>query len=156
MLGSTNHFFNQPKQVVENKRRDVYSLLILKGYNREATAVYLKAYDYFTSNPHDFDGATVVKDLCDIPDLDLDAMLHDYQYLIHNVASSVSIKWKADWLYAKGQERKGKGLYGYYRFFGLTILSIGFVPYARVSRGRITKEQIEQFLKEYQVLINKP
>lgn len=156
MIGSENHFFSQPKEAIENMRMGVYYLLRLKGYSKTQAYVYVKAYDYFTNNPESFDGATIVKDLCDIPDLDLDAMLHDYHYLICNVAADFSTKLKADWLYAKGQERKGKGLYSAYsRFAGLTLIGLGFVPFAITKRGCITQKQKDEFMKDYKILTAK-
>lgn len=154
MLGSTNPFFAQSVEELSLKRRQLAQLLRFKGYGLREIEVYVKAYNYFCMNPKKFDGATVVKDLVDIPDLDLDAMLHDYHYINHNVAASLVLKFKADWLYAKGQERKGKGQYSAFsRFVGLTIIGIGFVPYSRIKRGKISQQQKEEFLKEYQILI---
>ena len=155
MLGSTNHFFNQNNKLLQEKRVHVEILLEFKGYSKDEILVYCKAYDYFCTNKTAFDGATVVKDLCDIPHLDLDAMLHDYHYLAYKVGASFSLKGKTDWLYAKGNERKGKGQYSAFsRFIGLTLTSIGFVPYTYLKKGKMTKEQKENFLKEYQILIN--
>lgn len=154
MIGSKNHFFKQSKEALLYKRAFVNSLLEIKGYSVEQTNIYLKVYDYFSLNPKDFDGATLVKDLCDMPDLDLDAMLHDYHYLVCNVGVNVALKSKADFLYAKGNERKGKGIYSAYsRFLGLTITSIGFIPFARIKRGRITEAQRNEFLSDYNTLL---
>lgn len=152
MLGSKSDFFKQPKKVLFLKKEQVIRFLALKGYNSEQIEVYLKAYNYFCENPEKYDGATIVKDLCDIKGLDLDAMVHDYHYILYNVAANFVTKWKADWLYAKGNERKGKGLYSAYsRFIGLTIVGVGFVPYAILKRGKIINKK--EFLKEYQILI---
>ena len=153
MLGSKSNFFNQSTQVLKNARANAYTILRVKGYYLDEVDIYMKAFDYFSQNPEQFDGATVVKDLVDIPGLDLDAMLHDYQYIHHNVAASFVTKWKADWLYAKGNERKGKGQYSAFsRFIGLTIVGIGFVPYVRIKRGKTINRTV--FLEEYNTLIN--
>jgi hypothetical protein len=40
------------------------------------------------------------------------------------------MKWQADWLLAKGGERKGKGSYSSYKFVGLTIATLVFTPYS--------------------------
>lgn len=152
MLGSTNHFFTQSVEQLSLKRRQVQQLLKIKGYQFSQIDIYVTAYNYFCLNPEKFDGATVVKDLVDIPGLDLDAMLHDYHYINHNVAASLVLKFKADWLYAKGNERKGKGQYSAFsRFIGLTIIGIGFVPYAVWKRGK--KINKKAFLEEYKTLI---
>jgi hypothetical protein len=154
MLGSKSTFFDQPKDVLLTKRRDVYRLLEIKGYNHYEIGIYLNAFDYFSVNTTEFDGATIVKDLQDLPHLDLDAMLHDYQYINYNVAANFIIKWKADWIFAKGNERKGKGQYSAFsRFVGLTIIGVGFVPFAFFKRGKISPKQKTEFLKEYQILI---
>jgi hypothetical protein len=68
--------------------------LLYKGYNQEQVDIYLKAFDYFSKKHTEFDGATVVKDLVDIPGLDLDAMLHDYHYIFYRISSSFSLKFK--------------------------------------------------------------
>lgn len=154
MLGSENHFFNQSDLKLQIGRVNMIDLLTIKGYNAMSIEVYLKAYDYFVINPNDFDGATLVKDLCDLPDLDLDALLHDYHYINYNVGSSIALKTKADFLYAKGNERKGKGIYSAYsRFAGLTIVTPFFSLFARIKRGKCSKEQRESFLNDYKVLL---
>jgi len=153
MLGSVSHFFEQDKETLAQKWVDVSELLRLKGYSLECRLIYLKAFDYFTINPNDFDGATAVKDLVDIPDLDLDSMLHDFHYIAYNVASSVSMKWRADKLYALGNERKGKSEYASWsRFVGLSLVGIGFIPFARIKRGKMSSIQREKFLKDYLTL----
>jgi hypothetical protein len=154
MLGSNCTFFTQPERALFLKRRDVRRLLQAKGYNHHEIEVYLIAYDYFTINKTLFDGATIVKDLCDIIGLDLDAMLHDYHYIVCNAGSNFVTKFQADWMYAKGNERKGKGQYSAFsRFIGLTIAGIGFVPYAYFKRGKISVTQKEQLANDYKVLI---
>lgn len=155
MMGSKNNFFKQDLATLEQKRSDVATLLKIKGYYDHQIEVYLKAFDYFIKNSEEYDGATIVKDLQDIPHLDLDAMLHDYHYLVSNVAANFYTKWYADWLYAKGQERKGKGQYSSFsRFLGLTIIGIGFVPYANYIRGDISIKQKIDFFKNYEALMN--
>lgn len=164
MLGSESTYFDQPLEVLIDCRDKVFRLLELKGYGVDEISIYLKAFDYFIYNPKDFDGATIVKDLQDLPNLDLDAMLHDYHYIIYNVAANFVIKWKADWVFAKGNRRKGKANLKWLkkytgidnirlRFIGLTISGVGFVPYAFAKRGKISIKQKTDFLKEYQILI---
>jgi hypothetical protein len=73
---------------------------------------------------------TIVKDLMDVPGIDLDALLHDYHYGVCNAGVNLKMKWQADWLLAKG-ERKGKGSYSSYsKFVGLTIATLVFTPYS--------------------------
>lgn len=157
MFFSKSIFFKQRPNALLAKRYDVFSLLTMKGYNRRQIDIYLNAYDYFVNNPNDFDGATFVKDLIDVRGLDLDAMLHDYQYLKYNVASNIKIKFLTDLLYAKGIEKKGKSQYAAYsRFFGLTALvGIPIMIYSLIKRGFTTDSQKKQFLKDYKILTNK-
>lgn len=154
MIGSENHFFEQPEKVLKVKRVEVYELLIIKGYSIDSAAIYLRAYDYFCINKSAFDGATVVNDLCDLPYLDLDAMLHDFHYIAYNVGSNIAMKWRSDKIYARGNERKGKGIYpAYSRFVGLTLSGIGFIPFSIIKRGKMNNEQKELFMSEYKILI---
>lgn len=143
MLGSKNNFFFQSPEILKHKGFDVDDLLRLKGYNSKQIAIYLEAYNYFKENPDRYDGATIVKDLIDIPGLDLDAMLHDYHYIVFNAAAHLGCKWKADWLYVKGMEKKGKGSYSCYsRFVGLTTFGSLFAIYARLKRGKMTQKDL--------------
>ena len=154
MLGSKSTYFTQSPRALSLKRRDINRLLLAKGYSFQQATIYLKAYDYFCMRTMDFDGATIVKDLCDILGLDLDAMLHDYHYLVCNAGSNFITKFKADWMYAKGNERKGKGqISAYSRFVGLTIIGIGFVPYAYFMRGKISYRQKKELSNDYNNLI---
>lgn len=134
MLWSRNDFFNQSKRILDSKRQEVYDLLKIKGYNVFEIRKYITAYDYFCDNPTRFDGATVVKDLHDLPKLDLDAMLHDYVYIVEKAGNNFKSKHKADWHYAKGMERKGKGQYSAYsRFIALTLTSPFWVLYTNLK-----------------------
>jgi len=87
MLGSKSTYFHQSKEQLFESRKNVFLFLDLKGYVPNEIFVYIKAFDYFCKNPTQFDGATIVKDLQDIPHLDLDAMLHDYHYLNYGVGA---------------------------------------------------------------------
>jgi len=154
MLGSKSKYFSQDRKVLFECRDKVFRLLDLKGYGINEIVIYLKSFDYFCENPNAFDGATIVKDLQDLPNLDLDAMLHDYHYLNYNAGANFITKFKADWMYAKGNERKGKGQYSAFsRFVGLTIIGLGFVPYTRLKRGKITPFHRKEIAKDYKILI---
>lgn len=132
MLGSSSKFFHQTPGALEEKRFEVEMLLILKGYTDKEIDPYLEAYDYFCTDIDGFDGATVVKDLCDIPNLDLDALLHDYRYLVQHAGHFPVSKWNADLEYLRGMEKKGKGL-RIGRFVGLTIVSVILIPYKWIT-----------------------
>lgn len=154
MLGSKSTYFQQSKEKLFEEKKKIFIFLDLKGYEPNEIFIYLKAFDYFCKNPDLFDGATIVKDLVDLPNLDLDAMLHDYHYLSYNAGVTFKTKWQADWIYAKGNERKGKGQYSAFsRFIILTLIGIGFVPYTYFKRGRMSNQQKEEFIKEYKLLI---
>jgi hypothetical protein len=156
MLGSSSTYFLQSVPALKRGRENVALLLKIKGYSCNQVAIYLKAFDFFTDNPSNFDGATIVKDLVDLPGLDLDAMHHDYCYVVYGVGSSLVIKTMCDWLFAKGMERKGKGLQSAYgRFILLTVISVVFVPYTSISKGRMSYNKRSEFIQEYRILIKK-
>ena len=158
MLGSSNNFFIQQERYLTNKRVEVYSYLLNKGFTIPQINVYLKAYDYFCRNPKDFDGATAVKDLVDIEGytgsdgLDLKAMLHDYYYVMYNVGANLICKIKADKVFGKGIVRMG-GLKRQenLRVVGLILTSILIIPYAVYKRGFMTKQQKQLFNTDYNI-----
>lgn len=134
MLGSKNDFFKQKPEVLKKCRLDVVSILKIKNRSYKAIGEYLEAFDYFVANPSDFDGATIVKDLLDIrvnsEYLDLDAMLHDFEYITGANKSFIK-KWRSDVKYIKYMEKNGKGI-RIPRFLVLTLIGIVFVPYKNI------------------------
>ena len=60
--------------------------------------------------------------------LDLDAMLHDYEYITGSNRNIVK-KFKSDLKYIKNMEKNGKGI-RVVRFILLTIAGIGTIPYS--------------------------
>jgi len=122
MFFSRNGFFKQSVDILAARRKEVELLLAVKGIH---PTKYLIAYDFFCVNIEDFDGATIVKDLNDIPELDLNAMLHDYRYLTD---FGVIKKFKWDYEYLQGMNDLGKG-YRAGRYIGLLVSSIFFIPY---------------------------
>ena len=120
-----NKFFQQPLEVLVEKRIDVIEYLRIKGVENTR---YLKAYDYFATHNKEFDGATIVKDLNDLPDLPLAAMVHDFGYLIELKKARFS-KWlqtkiKLDWKYGQDLESLGKGTWiPYIRAISLIVTS---------------------------------
>lgn len=153
MYGSQSDYFYKEEKELKILQKKMKLLLYLKGYTTPEQKVYAKAFSFFILNPHKFDGATIVKDLHDLPGLDTDPMLHDYHYVVYNTGSSFYYKWKADWLFAKGNERKGKGIYSAYsRFVGLTLTGIFFVPYTYLTRGGMTQQQKDAFTTDFNTL----
>lgn len=141
MLGSKNNFFLQDKKILDEKRKELeYLVSVLWNRDEFVKTMYLEIYDFFCENPKEFDGATIVKDLCIIRGLDTSAMLHDYLYLIYNVAGNYKYKWKADLLYALEMQRGGGAAYSTWsRFAGLTIFGgIFFTPFKWFKGNRMS------------------
>lgn len=161
MLGSSNNFFFQSPIILSEKRKDVEQLLFIKGYSEEQIDIYLQAFDYFTVKPKDFDGATFVNDLIDVPGsygfdgLDLDAMLHDWHYLYFKVGSSFKYKEMADKIFRDGIKKKGKGkANAKKRFKGLLIVSPIIIFRSRKKYGKMTATDMYLINKHYKILVN--
>ena len=129
MLGSKNNTFYKTRTELDSIYYNMDVLLRLKGRSEDERWKYKKAFTYFRTFPHKFDGATIVKDLNDLPNLDLDAMLHDYEYLC-GANKSFKRKWKADLDYIRNMEKNGKGI-RVFRLILLTLTGIVFVPYCK-------------------------
>jgi hypothetical protein len=132
MLGSNNDFFKQDNATLKQKR-DVLIYILKRVWKREKKIInfYLEAYDFFCLKPQEFDGATFVKDLCIMPDLDVFAMIHDYMYGNFSVSCNYKFKFFADKIYALEIERMGSSSQiAWTRFAGLTVLvGLFFTPY---------------------------
>ena len=127
LIKSKSNFFKQDEFALSVYRDSLEKLLKIKGRDISEINQYLKAYDFFCRYSTKFDGATIVKDLHDIPGLDADAMLHDYLYLT-GANRSFSKKWKADLQYIQFMEKQGKGV-RVTRFILLTVVLALYVPY---------------------------
>jgi hypothetical protein len=95
---SKSSFFLKSK---EELAKDWYLLeLILIDFNFTQKEIlnFARAYNYFTENPKEFDGATVVRDLDTIKGLDASAMVHDYRYIL---AINIKDRLRADQEYLK-------------------------------------------------------
>ena len=138
MFWSRDDTFKKSKTELDILRKNVKAYLNIKERKMSDISDYLNAFDYFIERPNKFDGATIVKDLVDIGELDLDAMVHDYDY-IHGANRNFVKKWKADIKYIKNMERNGKGI-RIFRLFLLTIIGIVFVPYCFI------KNKIKKYL----------
>ena len=136
MFWSKDYTFKKSKQELDILRKNIKAYLHIKERKMSDISDYLNAFDYFTVHSDKFDGATIVKDLVDIGELDLDAMVHDYDY-INGANRNFIKKWKADIKYIKNMERNGKGIRGF-RLLLLTIIGIVFVPYCFI-KYKITK-----------------
>lgn len=172
MLGSRNYFFKSQTQTqLEDKRLEVYNLLKFKyGYTVKQCKVYQKAYNYFLDNRGDgFDGSTFSKDLFDVYSfdgkhgLDLDAMLHDYWYIVYNVSFSWLYVEMADRLFSSEIAKKNKSdkyfhifvfknFYSWYKLNGLRVLRLVYTPYKKLT-SNMTPEQLEAFINDYYTLM---
>lgn len=122
----------------DSTRIDVLNLLQIKGASKPHIARVLQAYDYFSTRPHEFDGATIVKDLIDCHGFDLKALRHDYEYIV--VMPQLRwFKWLfykiiIDWQYGVDHELLGNSpLIGYSRAI-LLIISTPFYPIFKLFR----------------------
>ncbi len=124
---SKSKFFLQNIHILSMYRKEIKKLLQIKNRTAQEVNLYLSAYDFFCLNVTKYDGATFVKDLYDIPNLDLDAMLHDYECLIG--ANRNYKSWGiAVWNYYENQRKQGKGNRPG-RLVGLLIIGLFFIPY---------------------------
>lgn len=145
-------FFKQSALELVNKRRLLIKYLESQEYSQEKINIYLEAYNYFIYHPNKYDGATIVKDLHHIKGLDINAMLHDYQYINYKVASSFKYKYYSDYIYAKQMEKQGRGFYAWIRLIGVTIGGLFYTPKSIIMRGFMSKEQKEKILLTYKLL----
>ena len=136
MFWSRDDTFFESKIELSILRLKIQKLLKIKNRSHQDIELYLSAFDYFRKYPEKFDGATIVKDLVDIGELDLDAMVHDYEYIMGANRNFIK-KWEADLKYIKNMEKNGKGI-RVFRLFLLTIIGIIFVPYCFI-KYKITK-----------------
>lgn len=132
MFWSKNNTFYKTRTELDDIYYNMDVLLRLKGRSENDVLKYKKAFTYFRTFPHKFDGATIVKDLNDLPNLDLDAMLHDYEYL-KGANKSFVRKWRADFDYIRNMEKNGKGI-RVVRFILLTLIGLVFVPYCKIFK----------------------
>lgn len=130
LVKSKSDFFKQDRETLAEKRNEVVLLLKLKGLNSREIDEFTDAYDFFCKFTTKFDGATIVKDLHDIRNLDLKALKHDYRCLIG--ANRSFRKWiKEAWNYYQDHFKLGNGNQ-LLRFIGLLIIGVFFVPYCYI------------------------
>ena len=127
LVKSKSDFFKQDRETLAEYRYQLRMMLKYKGRSEEDIDFYIEAYDFFCRFTTKFDGATIVKDLCDLPKLDIDAMVHDYECLIG--ANRNFVKWfKSAWNYFENMRKNGKGNQ-ILRFVLVSLAGIIFVPY---------------------------
>lgn len=155
MLGSKSHFFKNSDEFLILSRNKMRRYLSDNNYSPDQISVYQKAFYFFCENPDLFDGATIVKDLHHIPGLDLNAMLHDYQYLNYKCACNLYMKWYCDLLYAKEMEKMGKGFTAWVYWSLLKLSGIPFCIYSLVKKGSPSVSNEYDFFKDYNCLTKK-
>ena len=134
---SKSQFFKQDDYALEMFREKMVILLQIKDRTPAEISNYCAAYDFFCKFTTKFDGATFVKDLCDLPKLDLDAMVHDYECLIG--ANRNYLKWYYEvWQYYENMRKQGKGNRPG-RLIGLCVIGLFFVPYCAIITPKYNK-----------------
>ena len=131
---SKSTFFSQDRETLADYRYKMIMMLQYKGRTDKEIDSYIEAYDFFCRFTTKFDGATIVKDLCDLPKLDIDAMAHDYECLIG--ANRNFIKWfKSAWRYFENMRKNSKGNQ-IIRFVLVYLAGLIFVPYCALFTPR--------------------
>lgn len=137
MLGSKSKFFKSDIYILEMYRDAMVRLLQIKNREPKEIKLYCDAYDFFCKFHNAYDGATIVKDLYDIPGLDIDAMVHDYESLTGSNRDFK--KWYISaWNYYENMRKNGKGNQ-FLRFAGLCLAGIFFVPYCKLLTLKYNK-----------------
>lgn len=155
MLGSKSDFFFSPKEKLEKTKKVMIDHLLLHNTSDDIINIYLDAYDYFITNPSQYDGTTILKDIEVIPDLDIWAMLHDYLYVRFNVSVNFKQKYYSDIIFTKELERMGHSWeVSWIRFGLLTLSGIFFTPYQFIKGKRMSKEQRKDFKNICNLFLN--
>ena len=124
---SRSEFFKQDEFILDVYRDKLIQLLKIKNRTEADISHYVKAFDFFCRYTTKYDGATFVKDLYDIPKLDADSMVHDYDCLVG--ANRNYKKWfKSAWVYYENMRINGKGNRPF-RLVGLCLIGFFYVPY---------------------------
>ena len=124
-------------------RVDVVTVLKAKGRNDNDIDDYLIAFDFFCENPKLYDGATIVRDLYDIAywynnkrlKLDLDAMLHDYDF-VKGAKKTVKDFAKSNVRYYKNMLKNGKGNRFIRCYILLMVILPFYVPYVKKNYSK--------------------
>lgn len=119
-------------------RVDLVNVLKAKGRNDNDIDDYLIAFDFFCEYPQYYDGATIVRDLYDVAywyngkrlKLDLDAMLHDYDF-IKGVEKTVKGFARSNVRYYKNMLKNGKGNRFIRCYILLMVILPFYVPYSK-------------------------
>lgn len=150
MLGSESDFFYSNNEELDIKKNLMIEFLKNHKTSDEVVGIYKDAFDYFIKNPENFDGATILKDVKVVPNLDIFAMLHDYLYIYLNVSVNWKYKFIADKIYAEEMERCGLPWeVTWVRFSLLLLTHLLFTPYEYLRGKRMNNIQKFYFIKLY-------
>lgn len=156
LFTTTNDYFERENMVLHGKEY-LESLLLIWEYEIQEREIYKQVFDHFVKNPQQFNGASYTEELCDIPGLDLDAMLHDYLYVVLNASVSFKYTWKADKLLRNESRRRGKSTWNTgYRFIMLVLKTPFFIPWCYLIKGRRITSQQETTLDKIFHFLEKP
>ena len=126
----STYFLTLKNAVVEWQK--IETLLLIKGRSIQDIDNYKIAFNFFVENPTLYDGATIVKDLEDLPRLDLDAMLHDFECIVF--AKKNYKEWcKSAWRYFENMRKNGKGNQ-ITRLIGIVIIGAFWLPYSKIKQ----------------------
>lgn len=132
VIGDSVNVFFSTKEELKDLKNHMLVLLEVKNRSKEDIALYLSAFSYFEAHPNSYTEGIVLKDLDDLPNLDLDTMVREYNY-IQGANLSFSSKWKEDVRYIENMKKQGKGV-RLFRLFLLTLIGILYVPYCNLKR----------------------
>ena len=127
---TSRYIYQIPKEEWEKGKNFMQFELHPYRWKSPIRSLLWKAIEDFEAGKFSYDGATFVKDLCDLPKLDIDAMLHDYECLIG--ANRNFIKWfKSAWKFFENMRKNGKGNQ-IFRFVLVCLAGFVFVPYCAI------------------------
>lgn len=155
---SENSYFDQSDAKLSVNREKIRRFLSeMKGYSSAQINYYLTAYDYFQVNKLHYDGATMTEDLCDIENLELCSMLHDWMYIHLKTSGNLKYRLLSDKLFRSEMSRMRKSSWNRgYRFVALLIISLLHTPWSwLVKNRRMTRSQRIAFDGMYTTLYSK-
>jgi len=119
---SSSLYFYNTKEKLQDNLNLVISLLKNYQFSNLDIIRITESYNYFIEYPEEFDGATIVKDITQIRDLDVPAMAHDFTYINE---TGIKKRLKADWQYGKDMRKfEIPWLTAYGRVFLLFIINL--------------------------------
>lgn len=120
---SRNDFFFQSEIIIRNKLKFILDIWEDFGYSKYDKARLRIAFEYFITNPKEYNGTSVIADQWLIKGLEPESVIHDYDYIM---ATSLKDLLKANKEYSQRlRKRNTQWLWVWgFIFVGLTIVSI--------------------------------